>query len=311
MYKSRFYLWIIILCLVYIVKLASNLDVSSLIVKYQEVNTNIETDISVKSIFTSAQTGPLKLVQTTENPSIIIKNNSNESIEGYDKLENAIYSPIILYIPTDYDTPSNLYYSLGDNVKFVSFKNICNAIINETTLKDLGIDSDKLKDKKIVLNIPSEESFYYDEVIEQIYISLNNNKIPNETERKALEPTVKKLLEKCVICNDVSKKIEEKEKNVYNIFIAPEFYLKDSNLYSIETNLGYYQSVYFEKTTRLSYDIYIKKDEFFGKDSLKDVVIKYLIKNERFADTSSYRTSFGHDYDSIFPARNANILDMK
>lgn len=309
MYKSRFYLWAIILIAVILINTASKIDIKSLVIENRDVTINVDTDIAVKSVLTSAHTGCLRLVQTTDNPAIIIENGSNETKDGYLKFNNAIYSPIILYIPTDYNTPSELYYTLGENAKFVSFKKVAEAIINGSTLGELGIHDGKYKNNTIVLNIPSSDTFYYDAVVEQIYVALNDNKIPTEQDRERLETTVNKLLSKSISCNDVSKKIEDNDGKTYNIFIAPEFYLGDSNYYSVTTGRGYYQTIYFEKNVALGYDVFVQTESMFGEDKLTDIVCANIIENEKFCNSSAYRTSFNHDFDNLFNAYQANALD--
>lgn len=292
MYKNRFYFWIAIFLVAMLIKSIINLDISTLVVKNKEITINIDADSSVKSTFTSAYTGSIELIQTTNNPSIVVKPVSNEELKGYDKISNAIYSPIILCIPTDETSPSSLFYKLGGNASYVNFVGLADAIINDETIEDLNFS-------EITLYLPSKSTVYYDKVVEQMYVALNNNKIPTEEEKLQLKEKIDILLEKSKECNDINAKLEEGIKG-YNIFIMPEYYMNQSSTYGERKGYGYYRPVYFEKTVICSYDAFVKTDEMYGDVTLKDVFSQQILKNENFISSSKYRTSEYTKYDSLF-----------
>lgn len=308
MYKNRFHFWIAIFLIAVLIRSIVNLDISSIVVKSKEVTVNIAADSSVKSNFTKAKTGAIELVQTTNDPSIIIKPVSDETIDGYSKISNAIYSPIVMYIPTDEDAPSSLFYQLGGDTRYVNFVDIAEAIINDTTAGELGIsDNDDIKDSTIILNLPSKSTAYYDAVIEQIYVSLNNNKKPTEEEKLELKGTVDTLIEKSVNCNDINSKLDS-EMTGYNIFICPEYYMNVSN-YGEGKGNNYYRPIYFEKTITPGYDVFIKSEETFGELSLFDVFIEQVLANENFVYSTKYRTSEYNKYNNLFYGYNPDNLD--
>lgn len=312
MYKSRFYLWLIILGVFFLFNFIKGFDMSGLIIKNTDIKVNVDTDIPVKTAIMSSKTKSLKLIQSTDNPSLIIKNNSNETIENYEKVSNAIYSPIVAYIPLDFDENSEYFYSLGGDAKFINFNSLAEAILEDKSIVDLGFSDDKKhKDTKVILNIPSKGTFYYDKVVEQIYIALNNNKIPTEEEKLILDNTVNTLLKKAVICNDVTKKIKEEsnDESVYNVFIAPEFYMTTSDCYGITSGEGDYEPIYFEKTVILGYDMFIKNEQI-GDVSLKELIFDRIIEEKRFIDSSKYRTIALINYDNLFLGQNVNSLDI-
>lgn len=311
MYKSRVYIWIAILIIFGIGRWISSIDFSKIIKERPTMTINADTNITVKSVLLESKFDNFKTIQTSDDAAIIIKDFSNETLDGYDKIEKAIHSPMVLYIPYKDEKPSNIFYSLGDNAKFVDFKEIANAIIEGKTLGDLNIDTGRYKNKKIILNIPSENCFYYNEMIEQIYICLNDYKIPTEEQRNTLKPIVDKLLNKAIICNDMLEKIEHYQtSDEYSIFIAPEFYLHEGSSHFGTSSNEYYESIYFEKSIALGYDIFAKSDFVLNEISLKEYIDKNILKDRDFSNDSCFRTLTNHDYNYLFCCNNANYLDI-
>lgn len=310
MYKSRFYLWMGVLLVVIFIKTIMSIDISSLIIESKDVSVNVDTNTFFKSDFLASKTGQIKFVQTTNNPLIYVKESSNEELEGYDKIENAIYSPILLYVPVDEELNSDVYYTLGNSSKFVSFPTIANAILEDLPLSTFGVEDKDLKDQTIILNIPSKDSFYYDAIVEQIYVALNNNRVPTEEEREALKPRVDTLLSKCVECNDMVTKIDELKDDSYNIFIAPEFLADNSSDIASSSGYNYFNCVHFEKTVCLSYDLFVKEDSLFGEEKLIDIVHESVFNNEDFIESIDHRTQYDHNYDYLFNGTQSNNLDI-
>lgn len=310
MYKNRFYFWIFIFIFAMFINSAMNLNIGSMIVESRDISINIDADSSIKSNMINAKTGSIILSQTSTNPSVIIKDAGSEQIDGYTKIEGAIFSPIVMYIPTDAPSPSSLYYHLGGNPSFANFKDIADGILDNKTLDELGLsEDDESKDSHIILNLPSKGTFYYDAVIEQIFIALNDNKPVDNNKREELSDVVDKLIEKSVVCNDVSAKIDDNPED-YNIFIAPEYYLKNGN-FGISKGYGRYQPVYFEKTIAIGYDAFIKSDESYGESSLIDIFNTQILGNENFISSSNYRTTKYSDYNSHFSGYIADNLDYQ
>ena len=310
MYKNRFYFWILIFIFAIFINSAKNLNISSMIEKEEDIPINIDADSSIKSNLINAETGSITLSQTSTNPSIIIKDAGSEQIEGYTKIEGAIFSPIVMYIPTDAPYPSSLYYHLGGDSFFANFKDIADGIVNDKTLEELGLsENGDLKNSHIILNLPSKGTFYYDAVLEQIYIALNNNKPVDSNKKEELSPIVDKLIEKSVVCNDVSAKVAEQSED-YNIFIAPEYYLKSGNFGTVKGHRKY-QPVYFEKTIAIGYDAFIKSDESYKESPLLDIFSTQILENKNFIISSNYRTTKYSNYNSNFTGYIANNLDYQ
>lgn len=314
MYRNRIYIWCTVLVIYLLINIIPNVNVSSLLIEKNKVTIDINADMYIKNAL--AETRTISLEQTNNDADILLyKSKDEKTVDGYEKISNVIFSPIVLCVPVDMSKPSDLFYTISDDVNVVNFKNIVNAILEDKTLSELGISSEssyinaeELKNKKIILNIPSEGTFYYDEVINEIYIALNNNEIPTEEEKEQLKPTVDKLLEKSVECNDINKKIEEERDNEdknYNIFITPEFNINTNNFGST-TGSWKYSPVYFEKSTIISYDIFYKNDVTINDTSLKDIIYDNIINNKSFSSDSYYRTSADLDYSSAFVNNSVN-----
>lgn len=303
MYKNRLFIWILCFLACLLINTTKDMDINELVVNNTEVNINIDTDTALKSKILEVNVRHITFNQNQQDPAVIISSHSDDNLIGFDKIENAIYSPIVLYIPVanSYNMVSDIYYTLGGNSYFVNFKGLCDAILNDKTLSELGIvkSDSKMADKKIVLNLPSSGTSYYDVVIDEIYCSLNDNKVPTAEEKIALKETVDALIEKSVVCNSVDEKIYNND-DCYNVFVAPEFYI-NSKIYSVNsTNPGAYTIVYFEKTIPISYDIFCKKGEIVNDIPLLDLVKTNFLSTSNFVSTTKYRTIYNEDVSGIF-----------
>jgi len=308
MYKSRIYVWIVILlCYLTFISL-KNISVSDMIIDKNSRATTwyIDANASVKNALIGADTGRLEFkVSTKDEASVIIQEHSDETINGFKKYEKAIFSPVIYLVNRDFDVPDSLYFEYAD-ANCVNFSKITDAVINGTTLKDLGVDSDKKK--TVQLYIPKKGSEYHDLVVEQMYIALNNNRKPNDDERAKLDVTINKLLEKCNFYEGMESTIKNVSRDDYCVFLGME---KDMNNYSLYgSDPGDYNLYYFEKMLVTQYDIFVKENIVILNKPLTEMIEKHMLKRKQFVDDTNFRTTADIDFDFELNGDVMNYIDI-
>lgn len=300
MYKNRLGIWIGVVVIWLTITSFMNIEIKSMLIEKQKINVQCDADASFKSKL-KFDVDKMYINIVNNNPDVIIKTASNEQIDGFHKLDDYIYSPIVMFSAYDF-IPQSLFYQMGSNVRFVNMKTLAEAVIEEKTLGELGWTDERYSDNKVLLCLPSPGTLYYDAAIEAIYIGLNDNKELTDENRKRIEPTVSKLIEKAEKVNDISKEISELTYGEFKVFIGPEFILNGSSFYT-STGRWYYFPVYFEKSKILKYDIFVKNDN----EELEQIVKDMIIENKDFPKQTIYRTSFSHDYKKIMPC--GGVLD--
>jgi len=300
MYKNRFFIWIAVLLIWFTITSMMRIDINGMLEKTNIINVEFRTDSIAKSALSSNAINGININAVEKDGDIIIARGIDE-VKGYERIDDYIYSPIVCYFPNDFNRPTNMFYKVGGNSIFVNMPTIVDVVINEKTLGEAGItDEEEYKDNKIVFNMPSKGSLYYDQALESLYISLNHNRVPTDEERKEIEPTISALLDKSVECNDISKKAFDVNKGDYNIFIGPEFCLRNSSGFSSINDKGYYTISYFEKSVILKYDIFINQNHE-DVEKLKETVENGIIQNKYFVDNTVYRTTYSHNYQELWP----------
>ena len=314
MYRTKLKIWIFGFIIITFINLISNIDASDLILKKSNIPVTIHTDVNLKTTFLNQNFNILSFYEDTSNPIIKITSTSNKTIDGYKKVSDAIYTPVVAIVPAHAKVPSSVVYNMGSDVKYGNLQYILNAIIDNKTLEDLDIsfEANYKKDSNIILNIPSKGTYYYDVIIEQIYICLNNNIVPNDEERERLKPLVDNLLAKSKECNDVDETIYNDDSNTFNIYLTLESLTRNGQHYTYQnySSSGYGHILYFEKSSVLAYDVFVKEEVPEEYSLIFENFENNVLKNKNFSSKSGYRTLFSLNYNEIFKAENPNIINM-
>lgn len=303
MFKGRLWVWIFVIALcVGIPYLIDNVP------KWMEtteifISPEVE-DVNIAENLLDYRYGKYKVKTASSNNDIIISSTIDEIPPNYTKKEKMISSPIVMYVYSNINNYNDGFIDVGNGNSCykIDLMTILNAMEKEKTWQDIGVD-EHLLNGEIVLYIPNESSWYYKEIENLFYITLNNGKLPNDNELKELQPRVEALLKKCEKVISIEVEIEKEayepsEKG--KVFIAPEFLFQTAKGMGTVGN-SYYVPVYFLKTTFVSADFYIKNDSKIADDFIE------IIQNKpKFMEDTGWRVQ-----NSTFNINNISNHYMK
>ena len=228
-------------------------------------------------------------IYITDNPEVNEKN-------GYIKLDNNLYSPLVMYMRnTAIQNPDGLIrITPSEDTRSplqVDLYAILEGIENGAEWKSLGISSKVIKGNVNIV-IPNERSPYYDKVVELFYFTLNNYKALTEDDYTRLAPRVEKILSKCEKITDISQGIVneyDKHSENYKMFIGPEYlYIRGGGEMNRE-NSDAYIPVYFMNTVCMEMDMYLKSDYADGEENMAEWFSQFILENTDFYSLSGWR----------------------
>lgn len=217
-------------------------------------------NIDILAEMSQQKYGHFKVQTTTETPDIIFSA-SNEQREGYELIDNAVQSPLVLYVLRSIDEYEQGFLQSADSPYFyrINLHTVLTAMENNQTWGDIGIYP-KVLEGNITLHIPDEHDWSYSKVEELFYLTLNGGTAPTEERYVELKPRVDALLQKCVKCPTIAQAIADEATSptdTKKAFLAPEY------LYTTSCGMGsnkaiHFVPVYFTKTVYLSANAYLK-----------------------------------------------------
>ena len=265
MYKGRVGIWItVILCCALITGLFKWVPTWF---ESNDLNVKIEmqNDSGMSETLSRNKINGYRLNLTDKDAEIIISDKS-DSISGYTKIENKLFSPLVMYMLADIDDHPEGLIKMGTNSYAfkVDLYTLLEAMENSKEWEDIGF-SNKIIKGPVTIHIPNEQASYYNRVVDLFYLTLNKGEIPDNDTKEALKPRVDKLLEKCVKVVDVNQAVYEEYKKSstnHKVFIGPEYLFRRGAEYSMSRqNEDSFQPVYFVKTVTLYADIFVKDIE--------------------------------------------------
>ena len=184
------------------------------------------TNVDMLDAMSNERFGHYKVYTTTEEPDMIFTTETTPKT-GYELVENAVFSPMVLYVTRYIDDYTNGFIQDDSNSYMykTNLHTILIAMEDGSTWQDIGINR-KVLEGKVTLCIPDENDWCYPIVTELFYITLNGGKIPDETTRTALQPRVEKLLSKCIQCPSIAQAIADEAADPsdgHKAFLAPEY----------------------------------------------------------------------------------------
>ena len=295
MFKGRIGLWIIL----FVVCLLAQLGIKWIPTWFTSYETTImidvEDDVNLSEFLIGQKINGFKLLLNTENPSMII---SSEKIQNEDYVEYKDYlsSPIVLYVPAQlHNSKNNGFSSFSDGGKVyqVDLLSILEAVESGANFETLGFHKDVVSGIA-TLYIPSEQSPYYDEVIDLFYLTLNKGKIPTVEEKTQLKSRMETILNKCIKVADIRQAIKDeanKPSENKKLFIAPEYLHKTcEGMYTYNGSYKDYVPVYFTKTNYLKASIYILNTEN-GEVSTAKWFLEKIQKKYDFMSKTGWRVA--------------------
>lgn len=284
MYRARMAIWAVLLSITLV--FFGGYKLFSIIFEEKPLYTvycNTD-DNTLKTNISNMESCNMELKDEKTNCDFIILKHSDETIQGYKKYSNYIYTPIVMWARGDCLDSEYGFTVLNSGsysaTVYKDLKIILNAMLNDKTFEDIGINK-KVAEGKVTLAIPSKTSVYYDYIKELLYSTLNNGKI-EESQKSAFKSDVNNILDKCQKVEDVGQKIialDDKENKDYKLFLGPESVCA-RDCYSFCSRESWVP-VYLNATYNIGYDLYVKAEK-------SDELIKAL-KDSDFSEETGYR----------------------
>ena len=256
---------------------------------------DVEDDNNLSEFLIGQTINGFKLTLNTTNPSMIIASNYNN--ETYVEYKDYLSSPLILYVPAQIHNSSknNGFVSFSENSKVyqIDLLSILEAVESGANFETLGFNKDVVSGIA-TLYIPSEQTPYYDAVIDLFYLTLNNGKTPSASDIERLKPRVEAIVNKCVKVADIRQAIKDeslKPSTNKKLFIGPEYLHQTcEGMYVYNGSYKDYAPVYFTKTVYLKASIYIKNTEN-GEVSHAKWFLEKIQKKHDFMSLTGWRVA--------------------
>lgn len=283
MYRSRIITWVVVMVLGICFLGISDINIEKihLFREYEEVSFYPDVKDSVIRNQMLDFNGKVKgqynykaSVGSFISSDVIIKEHSDETIEGYRKYEKMLYTPYIMYIKNASHSSSGC--TEVSNAYTKNLASILEALENGKNYADIGME--KMKDGPIVVSIPKDR---IDEIKELFYLVLSNEKNSSSKEEE-VRNRVDTIIEKCKKHRDILYEIEDDDKNI--IYIDLEAYTIHGNCYINSNRAGNYYPVYFEITTANYFDVFVKDN------SPKLIHVTDIFKSNTFSEASGVRS---------------------
>lgn len=284
MFRAKFKVWALVLVLCVAANFAINLVNNIASGKYGKPDINISYNLSSANTLAEKmnnnkvsgfRVSARNYLDTSSDVEIIFSN-SDEEINGFDRVEKAVYSPLVVYVMNSVrnDDMSSLFWrnSNGSYAPWnIDLYGILEAMEDGDTWQDLGM-SPKVLNGPIELYISNKQGGYYDEVVELFYVTLNGGEVPSESERIALAPRVNALIAKCHQTSDVRGILSEAASKDYDnkingvIAIAPEYlYMGSERAFSSNYSSSAYGPFYLKNSINQYVNVYLKSGSSLGE----------------------------------------------
>ena len=277
MFKSRIKIYAMALLIVLIIENFAGIGkVFINLFKDNTISVSVYTDdeILLNMFNEPVKLDNYKLSYREKNSDLIITHKTLNN-KDYQKLNVQLYTPIILFTDSDglsrYDIP---YGNSGCDYKYVNYKNVIDCVINDGKAEEYGLRSDN----KIVLNLVTDNSSYYDAISKTIYYSATGK---NEATKEEIEEYMKNFESKTNKINNLvsfSRSLKD-----YEFFFGPEML----------TN--YWNEIYDTESIVYTYNVYIKKDRTDKAELLNIFSTEDLYKKLRLrSDNANYDKEFDY-----------------
>lgn len=299
MYKAKKTIWIFFILLSFVIyNFASIKDFVQ--EKTQKTTYNTYVDTSEFSFISkidgySKSKAKIKVIETIDASDIIISNASDKEISGFKKYEKQFYSPIIMFVPEDAHDDDNtgfLRNTHGSGLTEYHYiqkdlKIILEAIEENKSYIDIGINEDIFGNGKVKLAIPYKNSECYNQIVELITLTLCDYD-KTLMEDTTIKKRVENILKQCVYYEDASTYIlnicDDWSDSEKTIVLAPEYIcINDYQISSSDDHC--YIACIPSKTINIYYDLYLRNNEDVG---YYDNLLNSLTK-EKFINKTGLR----------------------
>jgi len=318
MYKGRLGIWIFVLSVCCLVSFFMQKIPVWTRVDDVSISIDVKNDADMAEQIVNEKINHFRYVAKSDESDILIRSQSDEKIDGYKKIDEVLYSPIVMYVNSDVQNNKKdtgfIKLTDGSNNSYdiyrIDLYNVLTAMEKDKEWESLNISKDVVKGK-IKLTIPNKHCSYYNDVVDLFYFALNDYEIPTEDERAKLKERVDKLIEKCEKVSDINQAIIDEAKNCKNerVFIGPEYLCVRGNMAFAGNNSSYsdtFVPIYFTKHTFVKADIYIKEYTDTNKQEIMTRFENSIFENKKFMREIGWRIK-----DSTFDVTDVHTYMLK
>lgn len=254
-----------------------------------EYKISIETEgnksaINNKKIKTSSE--KVLLSYSNTNPDIIITRD-DEPKDGYDKLEDFLYTPFVLLSKDGWENDDSSINHLTENGihKYTKdIRYILEAIEQNKTWEEIGMTNEDVlgkTDSPVTLKIPNKHTEDYQEIKSYIMMVLNDyNPYDNKIE---LEKRADLILSKCIEVESVTSLVNSLYGNTKKVDFGMVL-CKESVIADCSHNDFDIAVINIIHPVKVSYNLYVKKDSEEKID-----IVKRLVQTKKFYSTTGLR----------------------
>lgn len=247
------------------------------------------TNVDMLEAMSQKKFGHFKVQTTTATPDMVFSN-KNDVRTGYECIENAVISPLVLYVPNKVDNYEQGFIQDEENTYYLrtNLHTILTAIEYDATWQEIGVHK-KVLEGKVTLHIPDDNEWYYQQVVDLFYITLNGGLVPTEEKRVELQPRIDAILSQCNKCPSIAQAIADeadKPSDGNKAFIAPEYlYLTNEGMKS--DSVQWFVPIYFTKTIYLTANAYLKIG--YTDIDLSHGLFHVMQSNQAFMEITGWR----------------------
>lgn len=299
MFKGRIWIWVIVVVCCLLTKFMIGWVPTWFESEEVTFKADISTDGNIGEMLKGYRVSGYDMILDDSNSDVIITDKV-DTIDGYKKYDNILYSPLVLFAVQDVaDYPDGFIKVPTSSSAFrVDLYTILSAIENGKNWEDIGVNKNVVNGA-VTLYIPNEMNSYYSKVVDLFYMTFNNGEMPSEERRAELEKKVNNVLSKCHKIPDITQGVyEEKENNTKEgkVFIGPEYLYNRGSNYSMGTSYDdSYRPVHFMKTIFVYSDVFVKEAEIPEGVKEEQIVhfpselVKEMKEDSDFMDRTGWR----------------------
>lgn len=247
------------------------------------------TNIDMLEAMSQEKFGHFKVQTTTETPDVIFSTD-NTVRSGYECIENAVTSPLVLYVIQGVDNHKNGFIQDDNNQYYlrINLRTILEAIEDNATWQDIGINK-KVLEGKVTLHIPDANDWCYPKVVELFYLTLNGGVTPTEDQRAEMKDRVDAILSRCRKCPSIAQAIADEATNPsddHKAFLAPEYLFITSKGMGANSTT-HFVPVYLTKTVHIAANAYLKTG--YTDIDLSHELLKAMQSSKAFMSVTGWR----------------------
>ena len=181
-----------------------------------------------------------------------------------------------MYVQNNASSYDDGLINVKDNYCYkIDLMTVLDAMEKDKTWQDIGFN-EKVVSGDVALCIPNKSCWYYKDIENLFYLTLNGGKTPTDDEMVSLKPRVDALIKQCDKVISIESEIEKEANELpdnFRVFIAPEsLYMTGEGMGNGYT--GYYIPIYFTKTIFISADLYINNNSDIAKKFIDTIQTK-------------------------------------